>query len=95
MLILSLKAQVNHFHHMDVEFRDEFRKIDKRFDKLTTILTWGLGLLVSSQVTKKKPLFRGAFDYRINNMSKNLGKGHFSSGIISSILLQRSAILTD
>ena len=32
MLILTLKAQTNHFHHMDVEFRDEFKKIDYRFD---------------------------------------------------------------
>jgi tetrahydromethanopterin S-methyltransferase subunit G len=34
MLILSLKAQVNHFHHMDIEFRDEFRNIDKRFEQV-------------------------------------------------------------
>jgi hypothetical protein len=30
MLILTLKALTNHFHHMDVEFRDEFKKIDFR-----------------------------------------------------------------
>ncbi|MBL7664806.1 MAG: hypothetical protein JNM93_06700 [Bacteriovoracaceae bacterium] len=62
MLILSLKAQVNHFHHMDVEFREEFRRIDKRFEKiehkfekiddrfeqLYKVLTWGFGLLFSS-----------------------------------------------
>lgn len=34
MLILSLKAQVNHFHHMDIEFREEFRKIDGRFGQI-------------------------------------------------------------
>lgn len=34
MLILTLKAQTNHFHHMDVEFRDEFKKIDERFVKI-------------------------------------------------------------
>jgi hypothetical protein len=34
MLILTLKAQTNHFHHMDVEFRDEFKKIDLRFDQM-------------------------------------------------------------
>src|SRR5690348_5661163 len=61
MLILSLKAQVNHFHHMDIEFREEFKKIenrfehieqkfDKRFDRITTILTWGFGLFVSTQI---------------------------------------------
>ncbi len=32
MLVLILKAQTNHFHHMDVEFRQEFKKIDERFD---------------------------------------------------------------
>lgn len=55
MLILSLKAQVNHFHHMDIEFREEFRKIDsrfeqvdKRFDRLSTILMWGFGLVITS-----------------------------------------------
>ncbi len=34
MLVLILKAQTNHFHHMDVEFRQEFKKIDERFDKM-------------------------------------------------------------
>lgn len=34
MLILTLKAQTNHFHHMDVEFREEFKKIDLRFEKM-------------------------------------------------------------
>ena len=32
MLILILKAQTNHFHHVDIEFRDEFKKIDERFE---------------------------------------------------------------
>lgn len=36
MLTLILKAQTNHFHHMDVEFRDEFKKIDIRFQRLET-----------------------------------------------------------
>lgn len=35
MLVLILKAQTNHFHHMDMEFREEFKRIDSRFDKLT------------------------------------------------------------
>lgn len=55
MLILTLKAQTNHFHHMDVEFRDEFKKIDKRFDnvdkrfdRLYTSLMWGFGILLTS-----------------------------------------------
>ncbi len=36
MLILILKAQTNHFHHIDIEFRNEFRKIDDRFDKMNS-----------------------------------------------------------
>ncbi len=34
MMVLVLKAQTNHFHHMDQEFRLEFKKIDQRFDKI-------------------------------------------------------------
>jgi hypothetical protein len=62
MLILTLKAQTNHFHHMDVEFRGEFKRIDqrfdlvekkfdmvdKRFDHLYTTLMWGFGLILTS-----------------------------------------------
>ncbi len=86
MLILSLKAQVNHFHHMDIEFRDElkairkeigsqedkvngrfaqvdkrfeqvdkrfeqidkrFEQVDERFDRLTNLMLWGFGLILS------------------------------------------------
>ena len=61
MLILSLKAQTNHFHHMDEEFRGEFKKIDqrfeqvekrfeqvdKKFDRLTTVLMWQGGIVVT------------------------------------------------
>jgi len=36
MLILILKAQTNHFHHINIEFRNEFRKIDDRFDKMNS-----------------------------------------------------------
>ena len=34
MLILSLKAQTNHFHHMDQEFRGEFKKIGQEFENI-------------------------------------------------------------
>ncbi|MDD4974295.1 MAG: hypothetical protein PHY93_08075 [Bacteriovorax sp.] len=34
MLILSLKAQTNHFHHMDQEFRGEFKKIEQNFEHI-------------------------------------------------------------
>lgn len=82
MLILSLKAQVNHFHHMGIEFRDEFRKIEgkfdqvdkrfeqvekrfdkmsddfnKRFDRQTTIMMWGFGLVITSSLGVMLKLF--------------------------------------
>ncbi|MBC7539779.1 MAG: hypothetical protein H7281_13240 [Bacteriovorax sp.] len=54
MLILSLKRQTNHFHLMDVEFRDEFKSIkenfkivDKKFDRLYSALMWGFGLVIT------------------------------------------------
>ena len=34
MIILLLKAQTNHFAHMDIEFRNEFKAIGKRFDEI-------------------------------------------------------------
>ncbi len=45
MLVLILKAQTNHFHHMDQEFREEFKRIDTRFDKLYDFLKWQGGIL--------------------------------------------------
>ncbi len=46
MLVLILKAQTNHFHHMDVEFRQEFKKIDERFDKVWNFHKWQMGLII-------------------------------------------------
>jgi len=34
MIILLLKAQTNHFHHMDDEFREEFRVVHKKFEQV-------------------------------------------------------------
>lgn len=58
MLVLILKAQTNHFHHMDVEFRQEFKRIDERFvaienrmdrkfDKMWNFLKWQGGILLA------------------------------------------------
>ena len=38
MLILILKGQTNHFQHMDIEFRNEFKKIDERFKWMIRIM---------------------------------------------------------
>ncbi len=46
MLILILKAQTNHFHHVDIEFRDEFKKIDDRFEKIWSFQKWQAGILL-------------------------------------------------
>lgn len=73
MLILTLKAQTNHFHHMDVEFRDEFRTIqknfesvdkkfdsvDKKFERLYSTLMWGFGLLITLNFGLYMKLFFG------------------------------------
>jgi hypothetical protein len=58
MLVLILKAQTNHFHHMDVEFRQEFKRIDERFvalenrldqkfDKMCNFLKWQGGIILA------------------------------------------------
>jgi hypothetical protein len=59
LIILTLKAQTNHFHHMDVEFRDEFKKIDKKFDRLYSALMWGFGLMITMTFGLYIKLFLG------------------------------------
>lgn len=73
MLILTLKAQTNHFHHMDVEFRDEFKSlknnfaevdkkfelVDKKFDRLYSALMWGFGLVITLNFGLYMKLFLG------------------------------------
>ena len=63
MLVLTLKALTNHFHHMDVEFRGEFRhldqKFDKKFDKLYTVLMWGFALMLTSMFGLYIKMFLG------------------------------------
>lgn len=63
MLVLTLKALTNHFHHMDVEFRGEFKnintKFDKKFDRLYSVLMWGFGLIFTSMLGIYIKLFLG------------------------------------
>lgn len=53
MMVLCLKAQTNYFNHIENEFRNDLRKMDKKFDDkfnhLYIVLTWGFGLLLTSQ----------------------------------------------
>ena len=55
MVILVLKAQSNHFFHLDSEFREEMKKmredfnsrfeqVDKRFEQMFSFSRWQLGL---------------------------------------------------
>jgi hypothetical protein len=48
MIILTLKAQTNNYHYMEVEIRDEFKKIDKKFDRIYKASMWGFGLILAS-----------------------------------------------
>ena len=59
LIILTLKAQSNHFHHMDIEFRDEFKKIDKKFDRLYSALMWGFGMMITMTFGLYIKLFLG------------------------------------
>ena len=34
MIVLVLKAQTNHFHHMDIDVNKKFEAIDKRFEQV-------------------------------------------------------------
>ena len=34
MIILVLKAQTNHFHHMDIDVNKRFESIEKRFEEV-------------------------------------------------------------
>ena len=49
MIILVLKAQANHFAHLDRDLRTDMlnlrQDMDKRFDKMHTVLMWGFGLM--------------------------------------------------
>ncbi len=54
MLILILKAQTNHFYHMDLEFREDFKRfesrferVDKQFDRLYDLMKWQSGILIA------------------------------------------------
>ena len=47
MLVLILKAQTNHFHHMDMKFREEFKRIDQRFEKVYDFMKWQGGIMIA------------------------------------------------
>jgi hypothetical protein len=49
MIILVLKAQSNHFTHLDTDLRKEMLNLrldmNKKFDKVYNIMMWGFGLV--------------------------------------------------
>jgi hypothetical protein len=55
MIILTLKAQTNHFFKIENKFDQKFELIDKkfelvdkRFDRMYSTLMWGFGLMFTS-----------------------------------------------
>lgn len=63
MLVLILKAQTNHFHHMDFEFRGEFKtlntKMDSGFEKIWNFQKWQAGILLAMFAGLYLKLFLG------------------------------------
>ena len=69
MLILTLKAQTNHFHHMDVEFREEFKKINHRFDLMDKKFEQQLDL-VDKKFEQQLDLVDKKFEQRLDLVDK-------------------------
>lgn len=55
MIILVLKAQTNHFHHLDQDLRKDmktlilqidkrFEQVDKRFERIYSFMKWQTGI---------------------------------------------------
>ena len=70
MIILVLKAQTNHFHHMDVDMRGQFlevnkkfAEIDKRFErmdqKIDNRFMWTIGIIIATSGGIYLKLFLG------------------------------------
>ena len=88
MLILSLKAQTNHFHHMDQEFRGEFRKIgqnfeliEKRFEQVEEKFEKRF-----EQVDQRFELLETKFDKRFEQVDKKFDR-------ITTVMMWQGGIL--
>ena len=77
MLILSLKAQTNHFHHMDQEFRGEFLKIEKNFSLIDQRF---------EQVEKRFEQVEEKFEKRFEQVDKKFDR-------LSTIMMWQGGIL--
>lgn len=47
MVILILKAQTNHFHHVDIDNKEEFRKLNRNIEKIWDFQKWQGGILLA------------------------------------------------
>ncbi len=65
MIILTLQAQSDHFTFMEKEFRDEFRKIDKRFEAVDKRF---------EAVDKKFDQFEQKIDYRFKQVDEKFAQ---------------------
>lgn len=77
MLILSLKAQTNHFHHMDQEFRGEFKKIGQSFEVIGKRF---------EQVEKRFEQVEEKFDKRFEQVDKKFDR-------LTTIMMWQAGIL--
>jgi hypothetical protein len=77
MLILSLKAQTNHFHHMDQEFRGEFKKIAQGFKEVNERF---------EEVNKRFVHFEEKIDKRFEQVDKKFDR-------LSTIMMWQGGIL--
>lgn len=66
MIVLVLKAQTNHFHHMDQDFRKEFSGIDLQFKEVRTQFKE-----VQNQFKEVHELFK-AVDRRFEAMERKI-----------------------
>lgn len=67
MLTLILKAQTNHFHHMDVEFRAEFKSMEFRMDKID-----GKFGILETRVHDKFSILEARVDDRITKLETKI-----------------------
>jgi exonuclease VII large subunit len=81
-VLLILKAQVNHFHHLDIELRDEikvlredmgqrFEQADKRFEQMRTDMDKRF-----EQVDKRFEQMRTDMDKRFEQVDKRFEQTH-------------------
>ena len=83
MIILILKAQTNHFHHLDAEIREEINEVKQRFEQTDQKIT-----LLREEMDKRFEQVDKRFeqvDKRFEDMLKRMDRFMFwSLGLVSA-----------